>query len=77
MAFRMWASISALAGFLVVSGSVSTSASAIVTEWLDQTIPAARQTAWEPTVGARFFALVHAAMYDAWPRFREMSSLSR
>jgi hypothetical protein len=69
MAFKMWAPMTALARLLVVSGSPSASASAIVTEWLDQTIPAAKQTAWEPTVGARFFALVHAAMYDAWTAY--------
>ena len=58
---------SSLAAF--VSAAQPASASSIVTEWLDQTIPAAKQTAWEPTVGARFFALVHAAMYDAWTAY--------
>jgi hypothetical protein len=54
---------------VLVSAAQPASASSIVTEWLDQTIPAAKQTAWEPTVGARFFALVHAAMYDAWAAY--------
>jgi hypothetical protein len=54
---------------VLVSAAQPASASSIVTEWLDQTIPAAKQTAWEPTVGARFFALVHAAMYDAWTAY--------
>jgi hypothetical protein len=54
---------------VLVSATQPASASSIVTEWLDQTIPAAKQTAWEPTVGARFFALVHAAMYDAWTAY--------
>ena len=44
-------------------------ASSIVTEWLDESIPAADQVAWEPTVGARFFAIVHTAMYDAWTAY--------
>jgi hypothetical protein len=42
MAFKMWAPMTALARLLVVSGSPSASASAIVTEWLDQSIPAAK-----------------------------------
>jgi hypothetical protein len=33
----------------VVSATQDASGSSIVTEWLDQTIPAAKQTAWEPT----------------------------
>ena len=53
----------------LVSAAQPAFASSIVTEWLDQTIPAAKQTAWEPTVSARFFALVHAAMYDAWTAY--------
>src|SRR6516164_10795757 len=54
---------------VLVASTQPACASSIVTEWLDQTIPAAKQTAWEPTVGARFFALVHAAMYDAWTAY--------
>ena len=53
----------------LVSAAQPAFASSIVTEWLDQTIPAAKQTAWEPTISARFFALVHAAMYDAWTAY--------
>ena len=54
---------------VLVSAAQPTFASSIVTEWLDQTIPAAKQTAWEPTMSARFFALVHVAMYDAWTAY--------
>jgi membrane-associated phospholipid phosphatase len=44
-------------------------ASSIVTEWLDESVPAANEVAWEPTVGARFLALVHTAIYDAWAAY--------
>ena len=44
-------------------------ASSLVTEWLDETIPAANETAWEPTVGARFLSMVHTAIYDAWASY--------
>jgi membrane-associated phospholipid phosphatase len=47
----------------------SSRASSIVTEWLDESVPAANEVAWEPTVGARFLALVHTAMYDAWAAY--------
>ena len=46
-----------------------TSAASIVTEWLDEALPAADEVAWEPTVGARFLAIVHTAMYDAWTAY--------
>jgi membrane-associated phospholipid phosphatase len=45
------------------------SAASIVTEWLDQAVPYAQEVAWEPTVGARFFAILHTAMYDAWTAY--------
>jgi hypothetical protein len=45
------------------------SAASIVTEWLDQALPYAQEVAWEPTVGSRFFAILHTAMYDAWTAF--------
>jgi hypothetical protein len=44
-------------------------AASIVTEWLDQALPYAQEVAWEPTVGARFFATLHTAMYDAWTAY--------
>jgi membrane-associated phospholipid phosphatase len=44
-------------------------AASIVTEWLDETLPDAKEVAWEPTVGARFLAIVHTAMYDAWTAY--------
>jgi hypothetical protein len=43
---------------VLVSAPQLACASSIVTEWLDQTKAAAEQTAWEPTVSARFVALV-------------------
>jgi membrane-associated phospholipid phosphatase len=47
----------------------SANAGSIVTEWLDEVLPAAKEVAWEPTVGARFLAIVHSAMYDAWTAY--------
>jgi hypothetical protein len=32
----------------------SAEAASIVTEWLDEALPDAKEVAWEPTVGARF-----------------------
>jgi hypothetical protein len=52
----------------VVQVSVS-HAGSIVTDWLDEVIPAANEVAWEPTVGARFVAIVYGAMYDAWTAY--------
>ena len=69
MTLNFRTSVFALGLAALVSAAQPACASSIVTEWLDQTIPAAKQTAWEPTVGARFFALVHAAMYDAWTAY--------
>jgi hypothetical protein len=55
---------------LILMMQVSTaSAASIVTEWLDQALPYAQEVAWEPTVGARFFAILHTAMYDAWTAY--------
>ncbi len=45
------------------------SAASIVTEWLDQALPYAQEVAWEPTVGSRFLAILHTAMYDAWTAY--------
>jgi hypothetical protein len=53
---------------LLVQASVANAAS-IVTEWLDEALPAADQVAWEPTVGSRFLAILHTAMYDAWTAY--------
>src|SRR6516165_5748790 len=69
MTFNLRTSLFASSLVVLVAATQPACASSIVTEWLDQTIPAAKQTAWEPTVGARFFALVHAAMYDAWTAY--------
>jgi hypothetical protein len=62
--------------FAMVAASVmlllrpaSTDAASIVTEWLDEVLPDAKEVAWEPTVGARFLAIVHTAMYDAWTAY--------
>lgn len=54
---------------LVAAGAVPARAASIVTEWLDDVLPAADEVAWEPTVGARFFAIVQTAMYDAWSAY--------
>ena len=54
---------------LVTAGAVPARAASIVTEWLDDVLPAANEVASEPTVGARFFAIVQTAMYDAWSAY--------
>jgi membrane-associated phospholipid phosphatase len=53
---------------LVVQASTASAAS-IVTEWLDKAVPYAQEVAWEPTVGSRFFAILHTAIYDAWTAY--------
>jgi hypothetical protein len=53
---------------LLISVSVVDAAS-ILTEWLDDALPAANEVAWEPTVGARFLAIVYTATYDAWTAY--------
>ena len=57
-----------MAAMLYMQASAASAAS-IVTEWLDEALPAANEVAWEPTVGARFLAIVHTAMYDAWTAY--------
>ena len=74
MTLNLRTSLFASGLMVLASATQPASASSIVTEWLDQTIPAAKQTAWEPTIGARFFALVHAAMYDAWTAYDPLPS---
>ena len=69
MTLNLRTSLFASGLMVLVSAAQPAFASSIVTEWLDQTIPAAKQTAWEPTMSARFFALVHVAMYDAWTAY--------
>jgi Domain of unknown function (DUF6851)/VCPO second helical-bundle domain len=59
-----------VAAALLWTAQVSTGHTAsIVTEWLDEVLPAANEVAWEPTVGARFVAIVYGAMYDAWTAY--------
>ena len=59
-----------VAAALLWTAQVSTGHTAsIVTEWLDQVLPAANEVAWEPTIGARFVAIVYDAMYDAWAAY--------
>ena len=58
----------ALSVILIVPASTASAAS-IVTEWLDQALPYAQEVAWEPTVGSRFFSILHTAMYDAWTAY--------
>jgi hypothetical protein len=58
------------AAVLLWTAQVSTGHTAsIVTEWLDEVLPAANEVAWEPTVGARFLAIVYDAVYDAWAAY--------
>ena len=60
----------AIVAVLILSmQALSARAASIVTEWLDQVVPDANEVAWEPTVGARFVALVYTAMYDAWAAY--------
>jgi hypothetical protein len=47
----------------------SANAASIITEWLDEVLPAAKELAWEPAVGVRILAIVHSAMYDAWTAY--------
>jgi hypothetical protein len=56
-------------GLLVGATALPARAASIVTEWLDDVLPAANEVAWEPTVGARFFAIVNTAVYDAWSAY--------
>jgi hypothetical protein len=59
-----------IAASLVLLAPASTAvAGSIVTEWLDEALPAADEVAWEPTVGARFLAIYHLALYDAWTAY--------
>ena len=59
-----------VAAALLWTAAISTGHTAsIVTEWLDEVLPAANEVAWEPTVGARFVAIVYDAMYDAWAAY--------
>jgi hypothetical protein len=59
----------AVAAAMLYMQASGASAASIVTEWLDEALPAANEVAWEPTVGARFLAIVHTAMYDAWTSY--------
>jgi hypothetical protein len=61
------------AGLIVMMQASMAGAASIVTEWLDQALPYAQEVAWEPTVGARFFAALHTAMYDAWTAYDPMA----
>jgi hypothetical protein len=59
-----------IAASLVLLAPASTAvAGSIVTEWLDEALPAADEVAWEPTIGARFLAIYHLALYDAWTAY--------
>jgi hypothetical protein len=57
------------AASIILGHTSATSAASIVTEWLDQALPAADEVAWEPTVGSRFFAIFQMALYDAWTAY--------
>ena len=56
-------------GLLFAVSAGSARAASIVTEWLDDVLSAANEVAWEPTTGARFLAIVHTAVYDAWSAY--------
>jgi hypothetical protein len=59
-----------LALVLVLLGTAAPApAASIVTEWLDDAVPVANEVAWEPTVSARFFAILSTAIYDAWTAY--------
>jgi membrane-associated phospholipid phosphatase len=58
-----------VASLMLFFHPASASAASIVTEWLDEVLADAKEVAWEPTVGARFLAIVHTAMYDAWTAY--------
>ena len=61
--------VSVAVSLIVILQASKASAASIVTEWLDQALPYAQEVAWEPTVGSRFFAILHTAMYDAWTAY--------
>jgi membrane-associated phospholipid phosphatase len=61
--------LSITVSLILVMQASTASAASIVTEWLDQALPYGQEVAWEPTVGARFFAIFHTAMYDAWTAY--------
>jgi hypothetical protein len=56
-------------GLILVMKASTANAASIVTEWLDQALPYAQEVAWEPTVGSRFLATLHTAIYDAWTAY--------
>ncbi len=58
---------------IIIMQASKASAASIVTEWLDQALPYAQEVAWEPTVGSRFFAILHTAIYDAWTAYDPMA----
>ncbi len=58
-----------LASSMLLLHPASADAASIVTEWLDEVLSDAKEVAWEPGVGARFLAIVHTAMYDAWTAY--------
>jgi hypothetical protein len=61
----LWVALS----LILAMRASAASAASIVTEWLDQALPYAQEVAWEPTVGSRFLATLHTAMYDAWTAY--------
>ena len=65
--------VSIAVSLIVIMQASKASAASIVTEWLDQALPYAQEVAWEPTVGSRFFAILHTAMYDAWTAYDPMA----
>src|SRR5579863_3289390 len=58
-----------LLSLLLLASAPTARAASIVTEWIDDAVPVANEVAWEPTVGARFFAIFSTAIYDAWTAY--------
>jgi membrane-associated phospholipid phosphatase len=65
----MWAILFIATSSILLVHASTASAASIVTEWLDEALPDAQDVAWEPTIGARFLAILYTAMYDAWTAY--------
>ena len=61
--------LSVTAGFIMLMQQMPAHAASIVTDWLDDALPAANEVAWEPTIGSRFLTIFYTAIYDAWTAY--------
>jgi PAP2 superfamily len=66
---KAWAILPLTLGLVIAANASPARAASIVTEWVDDAVPVANEVAWEPTIGARFFAILLTAMYDAWTAY--------